>query len=181
MDADKILLRTNVTCEIRSCHLEDLGQVSQMETRVWRELAVSVDEIRRRFSVFPQGFCVAATGPAILGFCCAVLTDLDPLNPANLNEAFPPRHVPRGPYFFLFGLTVDPVFRRLGIADALLRRQLAVARRLAASRIHLIANAHSRPLFIKHGFMTLRSVQLFANYPELMPSPVLMGLRLPLA
>lgn len=178
MDAEKLVLRTNATCEVRNCRLEDLGQVAQLESRVWRELAAHTDEMRRRFSLFPHGFCVAATGGRILGFCCAVLTDLDPLESANLDETFPPRHVPRGPYFFLFGLSVDPVFRRLGIADSLVRRELAVAARLGAERIHLIANAHSRPLFLKHGFMTLRTVGLFADYPELMPSPVLMELRL---
>ncbi|GEM_PF-4335679 len=178
MDAERIQLRTKVTCEIRTCHLEDLGQVAHLEARVWRELAASADEIRRRFSVFPQGFCVAAAGPDILGFCCAVLTDLDPLDPSHLSEAFPPRHVPRAPYFFVFGLTVDPVFRQLGIANSLVHRELAAAKRLAASRIHLIANAHSQPLFVKHHFTTLRPVALFADYPQLMPSPVLMELRL---
>jgi len=178
MDAEKIILKTNVPCEIRSCHLDDLARVAQLEARVWRELAASAEEIRRRFSLFPKGFVVAATGAEILGFCCAVLTNLDPLHSGNLDEAFPPKHVPRGPYFFLFGLTVAPVFRKLGIADSLVRREVAVAARLEVDRIHLIANAHSRPLFIKHGFITLRPVPLFAGYPELMPNPVLMERRL---
>ncbi len=177
-DAEKIILKTNLPCEIRTCHMDDLPRVAQLETRVWRELAASTEEIRRRFNLFPKSFVVAAAGAEILGFCCAVLTDLDPLDPRNLNETFPPKHVPRGPYFFIFGLTVNPVFRRLGIGDSLVRRELAVAARLGVERIHLIANTNSRPLFIKHGFITLRPVALFAGYPELMPSPVLMELRL---
>lgn len=178
MDADKIVLKTKLSCEVRSCHMEDLPRVAQLETRVWRELAASPEEIRRRFALFPKAFIVAATGVEILGFCCAVLTDLDPLDSQNLTEAFPPKHVPRGPHFFIFALTVNPVFRKLGIGDSLVRRELTVAAALGVGRIHLVANAHSRPLFIKHGFITLRPVPLFADYPELMPDPVLMELRL---
>lgn len=110
----------------------------------------------------------------ILGFCCGLLTNED-ASRSSVNEAFPPRHVPRGAYLFLFALTVDPVFRRKGIAGALLDAELDLARKLECRSVQLIANAFSQPLFEGRGFLAVSSgVSLFAGCRDLMPEPVLM-------
>jgi len=154
--------------------MEDLERVAQLETRVWRELAASLDELRRRFVVFPQGLFLAVAGSNLLGFSCSLLTDTD-ARIAALNESFPPRHIPRGDYFFLFGLTVDPLFRRKGIAQRLVAEELTLAERLGCQKVQLIANASSRPLFEKAGLNVIRpSNELFVQHGDLMPQPVLM-------
>ncbi|RPJ56035.1 MAG: GNAT family N-acetyltransferase [Acidobacteria bacterium] len=154
--------------------MEDLEKVAQLENRVWRELAATPDDLRRRFLVFPQGFLLAAAGSDLLGFSCSLLTDTD-ARVAALNETFPPRHIPRGEYFFLFGLTVDPLFRRNGIARRLVTEELALAEKLGCRKVQLIANASSRPLFEKSGLAVVRpSQELFVQYRDLMPQPVLM-------
>jgi GNAT superfamily N-acetyltransferase len=154
--------------------MEDLEKVAQLETRVWRELAASLEELRRRFLVFPQGFVLAVAGLDLLGFSCSLLTDTD-ARIAAPSETFPPRHIPRGDYFFLFGLTVDPLFRRKGIAQRLVAEELALAERLGCRKLQLIANAFSRPLFDRAGLSVVRaSDELFVQYRDLMPQPVLM-------
>ncbi len=154
--------------------MEDLEKVAQLETRVWRELAASLDDLRRRFLVFPQGFFLAVAGSNLLGFSCSLLTDTD-ARIAALNETFPPRHIPRGGYFFLFGLTVDPLFRRKGIAQRLVAQELSLAERLGCRKVQLIANAFSQPLFEKAGLRVVRpSDELFVEYRDLMPEPALM-------
>jgi len=164
----------NTNTEIRSARMEDLEKVAQLENRVWRELGASQDDLRRRFFVFPQGFFLAVAGPDLLGFCCSLLTDTD-ARLAALNETFPPRHIPRGDYFFLFGLTVYPLFRRKGIARHLVAEELALAGKLGCRKVQLIANALSRPLFEKAGLSVVRaSDELFAQHRDLMPEPVLM-------
>jgi ribosomal protein S18 acetylase RimI-like enzyme len=164
----------NTNSEIRVARMEDLEKVAQLETRVWRELAASPEDLKRRFLVFPQGFCLAVAGSNLLGFCCSLLTDTD-ARLAVLNETFPPRHIPRGDYFFLLGLTVDPLFRRRGIAQSLVAEELALAKRLGCRKIQLIANASSRPLFEKAGLSVVRaSEELFLQHHDLMPEPVLM-------
>lgn len=158
--------------------MEDLEKVAQLETRVWRELAASTEDLRRRFLLFPQGFLLAAAGLDVLGFSCSLLTDTDARS-ADLNETFPPRHIPRGQYFFLFGLTVDPLFRRKGIAQCLVGEELALAEKLGCRKVQLIANSLSRPLFEKAGLSVVRpSDELFAQHRDLMPEPVLMEKRL---
>ncbi len=154
--------------------MEDLEKVAQLETRVWRELAASLEDLRRRFLLFPQGFLVAVAGSDLLGFSCGLLTDID-ARVAALNETFPPRHIPRGDYFFLFGLTVDPLFRRKGIAQRLVAEELRLAEKVGCRKVQLIANALSRPLFAKAGLTVVRpSDELFVQHRDLMPQPVLM-------
>jgi len=154
--------------------MEDLEKVAQLELRVWRDLAASLEDLKRRFLVFPQGFIVATAGTDLLGFGCSLLTDTD-ARLAALNETFPPRHIPRGDYFFLFGLTVDPLFRRKGIAQRLVAEELSLAEKLGCRKVQLIANALSRPLFEKAGLTVVRpSEELFVQHRDVMPEPVLM-------
>jgi len=154
--------------------MEDLERVAQLDSRVWHQLSASLEDLKRRFLLFPQGFVVAGAGPEILGFSCAFLTDTD-ARLAPLSETFPPRHIPRGEYFFVFGLTVDPVFRRRGIARGLVAQQLALAERLACRKVQLVANGWSRPLFEKFGLGVVRSTEeLYVAHRDLMPDPVLM-------
>ncbi len=154
--------------------MEDLEKTAQLEIRVWRELAASLEELKRRFLAFPQGFVVTVAGSDLLGFSCSLLTDTDARD-AALNETFPPRHIPRGEYFFLFGLTVDPLFRRKGIAQRLVAEELALAKRLGCRKVQLIANSLSRPLFEKAGLRVVRpSEELFVHHRDVMPEPVLM-------
>lgn len=164
----------NTSFDIRPARMEDLEKVARLETRTWRGLAASIEELRRRFLVFPQGFFLAVAGADLLGFSCGLLTDSDARD-SVLNETFPPRHVPRGEYFFLFGLTVDPLFRRKGIAQHLVAGELELAQKLGCEKVQLVANALSRPLFEKLGLVVVRPAdELFVNYRELMPHPVLM-------
>ena len=159
---------------IRRARLEDLAKVSRLEKSVWKEMAASKEVIRRRFFLFPQGFKVARIGLEIAGFCSAVRFDVDALN-VEVDESFPPRHVPRGGYYFLFGLTVNPIYRRRGIASALVAREIEESKKQACVKIQVIANASSRRLFEKQGFEVAAGLQhLFQDYPKLMPDAVLM-------
>ncbi|MGH9341745.1 MAG: GNAT family N-acetyltransferase [Acidobacteriota bacterium] len=165
-------------CRFRHARLEDLAKVSQLEKRVWREMATSYQELRQRFLIFPQAFQLAmAQPPQVAGFCCGLLSDQDATG-IDFDEQFPPDHVPRAKYFFLIGLTVNPVFRRKGVGATLVRGQIRVARRFRCRKIQLIANSNSQRLFEKHGFVPCRRLQLFDRFPALMPDPVLMELLL---
>jgi GNAT superfamily N-acetyltransferase len=160
--------------QVRSARLEDLPGIILLENRVWRELAASEEELKRRFTLFPQGLVVAVLESEMLGFCCGLRTDTD-ASVASLTESFPPRHVARGPYLFVVGLTVSPIFRRKGVGTLLVEEELRVARKLGCAKVQLIANASSRALFGKLGFHRLAPVEeLFTAQRELMAEPVLM-------
>jgi ribosomal protein S18 acetylase RimI-like enzyme len=164
--------------EIRSARLEDLPKIVLLESRVWRELAASEEEMRKRFALFPQGLQVAVIDSNILGFCGSLLTDTD-ASQARLTESFPPRHIPRGPYLFVFGLTVSPIFRKKGLGTLLVEEELSLARRIGCEKVQLIANASSRPLFSNLGFRLLAPMEeLFVAHRDLMAEPVLMELPL---
>ena len=104
--------------KIRRARLEDLSQIVQLEKRVWKDFSASKAEIKRRFLQFPQGIRVALVGHLVVGCCQGALFESVP-DPECLNESFPPEHVASGKHLFLFGLTVNPHFRRLRIASAL--------------------------------------------------------------
>jgi len=159
---------------VRPARLEDLARIDELERMVWRELAAPYEELKRRFRLFPHGLLVAAAAGEVLGLCCGILTDEDATRTA-LDETFPPRHTPKGTYFFLYGLTVDPVFRNKGIGRRLAAEELDVAARQGCRAAQLVANRFSRQLFEKLGFTVARPMtQLFAGHRELMPDPVLM-------
>jgi len=162
---------------VRPARLDDLARVDDLERLVWRGLAAPYEELKRRFRVFPQGLLVAAAASEVLGFCCAILTHEDATH-AALDETFPPRHTPKGTYCFIYGLTVDPIFRNRGIGYRLATEELDVAARQGCTATQLVANRLSRPLFEKLGFRAVRPMdQLFAAHRELMPEPVLMERR----
>lgn len=163
---------------LRRARLADLSRVGQLEKRVWGPMAASPSVIRRRFFLFPQGFQVALAGLDLAGFCSAALFDVDALE-VEVDEFFPPTHVPGGSHFFLFGLTVNPIYRRSGVATALIKKEIAVATRLGCRKIQLVANAFSRRVFRRLGFRAVATLShLFRDYPELMPRPVLMEMDL---
>lgn len=163
-----------VQFKVRRARLEDLGRVSSLERRVWKEMAASRAAIQRRFFLFPQGFKVAVTPSDLAGFCFSVLFDQD-AREVKVDEFFPPHHVPRGKFLFMFGLTVNPVYRQRGVGASLVRRQVAEGLRRRCRKMQLVANDFSRPLFERHGFRTVDSLRhVFAQFPDLMPHPVLM-------
>ncbi len=161
---------------VRRARQEDLGRVGQLEARVWKRMAAPPEVIRRRFLLFPQGFQVAVTRHDMVGFCFAALFDQDARS-VELDEFFPPNHVPGGAYCFLFGLTVNPIYRRRGVAARLIQRQIAVADKQRCAKVQAIANASSRRIFEKLGFARIAALDhLFGEHRELMPDPVLMEL-----
>jgi ribosomal protein S18 acetylase RimI-like enzyme len=164
--------------EIRAARLEDLEAISVLEQRVWRELAASPQDLRRRFLQFPRGLQAAYLSTQLVGFCCSVLTDLDAAE-VEVNERFPWRHVPQGRNIFLLGLTVDPEVRRLGIGSALVRQELELAKEQGCRKVQLVANSMSRVLFQRLGLKVVHPLpHLFREFPKLIQDPVLMELVL---
>jgi ribosomal protein S18 acetylase RimI-like enzyme len=160
--------------EFRSARLDDLEAVSALEQRVWRELAASSHDLKRRFLQFPPGFQVSYLSSQLVGFCCSVLTPLDATE-VEINERYPWRHVPEGKNIFLLGLTVDPEFRRLGIGTALVQQELDLAKELGCRKVQLVANSQSRVLFERLGLKVVQSLShLFREFPKLIQDPVLM-------
>jgi GNAT superfamily N-acetyltransferase len=163
---------------VRAARLEDLKHVGELERLVWRGLCAPHEELRRRFRLFPRGLLLGVAATEILGFCFGLLTNED-ASTAPLDESFPPRHVPRGRNFFVYGLTVDPVCRRRGIGRRLVEAELELALKLGCGKAQLVANALSKPLVEQLGFGAVRAVtELFTAHRDLMPEPVLMEKRL---
>ncbi len=163
---------------IGRARLGELAAVAKLERRVWKRMAASEGRLRRRFRRFPQGLLVARAADGPVGFCAAALNGRDARD-TDVDEDFPAVHVPGGRFYNLFALTVDPVFRRRGIASRLVRRHLRQARRLGCGKVQLIANAYSRPLFEQSGFEVAEPLPgLFADFRDLMPEAALMELVL---
>lgn len=160
--------------KIRRARLEDLSQIAQLEKRVWKDLSASKAEIKRRFLQFPQGIRVALVGNLIVGCCQGALFESIP-EPENLSESFPPEHVASGKHLFLFGLAVNPLFRRKGVASALVASELDIARRRRCLLVQTIANSASRIVFERQSFSTVQPLPgLFRDFGALMQEPLLM-------
>lgn len=160
--------------KIRRARLEDLSQIAQLEKRVWKNFSASKAEIKRRFLQFPQGIRVALVGHLVVGCCQGALFGSVP-EPNSLDESFPPEHVASGKHLFLFGLTVNPLFRRERIASALVASELEVARIRRCSLVQTIANSASKRMFELQGFTAVCPLpELFRDFGALMEEPLLM-------
>ncbi len=162
-----------VKLSVRSARLDDLAKVRRLEKRVWKKMSASRLQLHRRFFLFPAGFLVATVGAEIGGFCLGARIDQD-AREIQVDECFPPGHVPQGRFYVLYALTVNPIFRRQGIASRLIKRHLSQAQRLGCEKVQLVANALSRPTFERLGFTVIAPVDLFSEFPDLMPQAVLM-------
>ncbi len=169
---------TTFTHKIRRARLEDLSKVSQLEKRVWKQMSARRNVIQRRFFLFPQGFIVATVGSEIAGFCCACLYDVDATK-VPVDAHFPPGHIPGADYYFIFALTVNPIYRGHGIGTDLVRRELKQARKRGCKKAQVFANKHSRTLFERLDFQASAKLDsVFKGFEKLMQKPVLMELEL---
>jgi ribosomal protein S18 acetylase RimI-like enzyme len=160
--------------KVRRARLEDLTQISQLEVRVWKDLGASVSELKRRFLQYPQGLKVAVIDHQMAGFCCSALLDRQ-VRAETLDEHFPSQHTPAGRFCFVYGLTVNPIYRRRGIAKRLVGGELETARQKRCVSVQVIANSFSSAIFEGLGFQLVQPLPgLYRSFPELMPGPVLM-------
>jgi [ribosomal protein S18]-alanine N-acetyltransferase len=131
---------------VRRFRPSDLDRILEIEVSAFPKAAYSRDLFLELFEKCGAYFYVAIRGRSILGYSVACV---------------------RLPRAELISIAVDRHYRRLGIADALLRRTVSRLRQAGASRLNLMVRARNRgaiALYRKFGFRrTGRAPRYYEN------------------
>jgi ribosomal protein S18 acetylase RimI-like enzyme len=126
---------------------EEVGNISQSQMAAdWRQRFRAYFE--RRIGDNEARFFVALDGPAIVGTSGALIADGYP---------FAVQGIKRG---YVFGVRVDPAYRRRGIATALTREAIEFLRAVGCVRVRLHASRFGRPIYERLGFVPTNEMEL---------------------
>ena len=136
---------------IRTVHPEDLNQVARIEELCFPAAeAASKESFRQRIETFPESFLVAETEEGIIGFINGCVTNGRTIEDEMFSQmSF---HVPDGAYQAVFGLDVLPEYRCQGIAGALMRRLIEVARARRRKGLILTCKEKLIPYYERFGY-----------------------------
>lgn len=103
---------------------------------------------RRRMDAHHAAFFVATDGPAIVGTCGALVRDGYPVDITGLSHGY------------IFGVRVEPAYRRRGIAERLTREAIAYLERSSCRTIRLHASRFGRSVYERIGFVASNEMEL---------------------
>ncbi len=137
---------------IRKVKPDDLDRIVQLEKICFPEAeAASRETFEYRISAFPESFYIAAEADEIIGMINGCVTD----SPVIRDELFEPGggHNPKGKNQAVFGLLVDPEHRKKGIAAALMRNFMDVAKQAGRDAVILTCKEHLISYYEDFGFV----------------------------
>ena len=136
--------------QIRTVTAADLDAVTALEAACFPPAEAATREaFVYRIETFPERFFVAERQGRIIGLVNGCASDL----PAVDDRLFEPQgHDPEGKNQMVFGLAVHPDCRNNGIAAALLRRLIDLAREQDMNQVILTCKQEKIPYYQKFGF-----------------------------
>lgn len=135
---------------IRNAVPSDLAAVTALEAACFPpEEAAGPEAFAYRLASFPERFFVAEADGRIVGLVNGCASSL----PRIEDRLFEPQgHEPAGKNQMVFGLAVDPAYRRQGMGAALLKRLIAFAQSQDLERVILTCKAEKRHYYAQFGF-----------------------------
>lgn len=141
-----------MSIEYRLTKKDEVAECARIEQACFPpEEAASVQEIMRRYEVFPECFWVAADDSGkLVGFLDGCVYDR-PALPDELyhNAAF---HCPEGEWQTVFGLNVLPAFRHQKIATHLMEQLIKDSKERGRKGVVLTCKDIMRPFYESLGF-----------------------------
>lgn len=136
---------------IRQAKPEEARLLGEIENHCFPPAeAAPVEEIIKRMQVFPENFLVAEWQERIVGFINGGTVD-EPRLPDEMYHDLS-LHRPKGAYQTVFGLNVLPEYRRNGIATALVKAFIQLARQRKKAGMVLTCKEHLIPFYESCGF-----------------------------
>ena len=138
--------------EIRKADLQDLVALKIIEDACFPEAeAATLASLSERLKLFPESFLVAEVEGELVGFVNGAVIDEPIIRDAHYHDAG--LHNPEGAYQSVFGLDVDPAFRRQGIAEKLLMALIDASRKAARKGLTLCCKEEKIPYYEKFGLV----------------------------
>ncbi|MDD3340101.1 MAG: GNAT family N-acetyltransferase [Lachnospiraceae bacterium] len=112
--------------------------------------AASLEQFQERLQVFPECYVVAEADGKIIGALSGAVTDEAYLPDEMYHDVT--LHKPDGSYQTVFGMTVDPDYQHQGIASALMRAFIQMAKERGRKGIILTCKDKLIPFYTKFGY-----------------------------
>lgn len=138
--------------KIRNVLLEDLNYITEIETTCFPDAeAAQRDILKKRISVFPEGFFVAELDNEIIGFINGGVTNKNHIEDeffATMNL-----HIPNGNNIVIFGLDVHPKHQRKGYAKELMNHFIESAKKDGRKNVLLTCKEHLIEFYKQFGYL----------------------------
>lgn len=139
---------------IRKARPSDLSAIQRLETECFPPLeAASKEMVALRFNTFMENFIVCEIDGKVVGFINGCLTNETTLYDYLYHDV--KNHNPNGKIFALFGLDVDPAYRRRGIAKRLMLSLIDDCKTRGLSGIILTCKDHLVEFYKSVGYKHL--------------------------
>lgn len=141
---------------IREVRIDDLDRCFEIESQSYQgDEAASREKIRKRISVYPEGFVVLEVSGEVVGFINSGATDTVELSNEQFKELI--GHDPEGTYIVIMSVVVHPAYQRNGFAGKLLEYFVDKMKNHNKAGIYLICQEQLIDLYAKYGFKYLSS------------------------
>ncbi len=143
-----------VGINIRQVNKHDVDGCYKAEYACYTSDGATKEKIRKRITLFPEGFLIAESKGKIIGIINSASTDKEDITDEELKDMT--GHINNGRNMVIFSLAVLPEFQGNGISKQLMARFIEVSRALKKENILLICKSELIPYYQNYGFLYSR-------------------------
>jgi len=139
---------------IRRVEPDDLDEITKLESVCFPEGEAATREVfAYRIAAYPECFYVAVENGKIIGMVNGCVTDSLTIS----DDLFKPGggHNPNGKHQAVFGLLVDPGYRKKGVAASLMNHFMDTARQSGREKMILTCKEHLIKYYENFGYVNL--------------------------
>ena len=141
----------NVDLIIRNAISTDLQGCFDVESACYTSDGATIEKIKNRIKLFPQGFLVAEFNGKIIGIINSGSTDKEDISNENFKDMV--GHVKDGKNIVIFSLAVLPKFQKIGISKRLVAKFIELSKNLEKEKILLICKPELIDYYQNYGFL----------------------------
>lgn len=158
----------NVKCKLNSqnfeickCNNDDIREIIAIENDIEYTQAASEETLRKRLSMFSDGFLVAKINNKVVGYIESLIWDGKKFEAFEEIKNFPLHFNPNGSELYIIFLAVSEPNRKNGIATELLAKVESISKKYKFSKISLVAKDDLTRFYGKLGFNQVRELPNF--------------------
>ncbi len=140
-----------VGINIRQVNKHDVDGCFKTEFACYTSDGATKEKIRKRITLFPEGFLIAESEEKTIGLINSASTNKEDIADEELKDMV--GHVNNGRNMVIFSLAVLPEFQGNGISKQLMARFIEVSRALKKEKVLLICKSELITYYQNYGFL----------------------------
>ncbi|MGB1387345.1 MAG: GNAT family N-acetyltransferase [Paracoccaceae bacterium] len=139
---------------LRTARPTDADRCFEMETAAYEgDEAATLEKIRMRIELYPQGFLLLETEAGVVGFINSGCADVVKMEDDAFKEFV--GHDVDAPNVVILSVVVDPAFQGQGLSRVLMEEFVARMKAMNKATIYLMCRDYNVPLYEKFGYRYL--------------------------